>query len=368
MKLLIAGGGTGGHIFPAIAIANEFKASVPNAQILFVGADGGMEERLVADAGYTIKTIWISGLYRKVTLQNIIRNVGLPVKYVVAHRQASRIISGFEPDIVLGVGGYASYPTLNEAVGKKGILTAIMEQNAFPGLSNRRLAPKVDMIFLGSGAASKHFSNEQEKIIISGNPVRQDMFDGNRDKAIEIFGLLADRPVVLAMGGSLGARTINESVKNHLELFKENGIQLLWQCGKGYYDTLREEIIDHPLIKLYPFIKEMNHAYAAADLVVARAGALTIAEIIALAKPSILIPSPNVADDHQTKNAAALVEEKAALLLNDEQAIKNLGPEVVYLLNHPTRKIEMSANALRLHRGNAAKLIVASLWKKSVRG
>ena len=359
MRLLIAGGGTGGHIFPAIAIANEMKLKIPKAEILFVGAQGGMEEQLVTNAGFQIKTIWISGLYRKLNLKNVIRNASLPLKYIVSHQQASQIIKEFQPNIVLGVGGYASFPAVNEAVGMKNVITALMEQNAYPGLTNRKLAGKVDVIYLGSPAAAKHFPSQ--KIMITGNPVRQDMFNGDPETGMKIFGLFPNRPTIIALGGSLGARTINDAIKNHLELFKENGIQVIWQCGKAYYEDLKNEITDHPLIKLYPFINEMNHAYAVSELVIARAGALTIAEIIALAKPSILIPSPNVADDHQTKNALALVEEKASIMLTDAQAVKNLGSEVIYLMGHPTRKIEMAANALRLYGGNAAHKIAQDL-------
>ena len=285
-RILLSGGGTGGHIFPAIALAEAFHERLPEADIRFVGAKGGMEERLVPQAGYPLETLWIGGLYRQLSLRNIGRNLLFPFKLLSAALTSRRLLARFRPEIVAGTGGFASYPIVNAAAGGPAI-TAIAEQNAFPGLANRQLAPKVDLVFLGNPDAERHFRAKQ--MIFTGNPVRRDIGQPTHEAGCTSFGLSPDRPVLLVLGGSLGAQAINENLAAGLRELVDSGFQVLWQCGRLYADSLQEQLAPLPEgVRVLPFIREMAEAYAAADLVVARAGALTISELIIAGTPAIL--------------------------------------------------------------------------------
>ena len=320
-RIIISGGGTGGHIFPAIAIANAIKSSKPDAEILFVGAKGKMEMEKVPLAGFPIKGLWISGLQRRITWKNL----SFPFKVISSLAMASRIISHFKPDVVIGVGGYASGPLLRMAVRRK-IPTLIQEQNSFPGITNKLLCRKVDKICVAYEGMERFFP--KEKIILTGNPVRQDiLLQKVRMEALDSFHLDNEKKVVLIVGGSLGAGTINKSVLHYLDKpEKPENLQLLWQTGSHHYHQIKtnEKLKDKPDIHVHPFIERMDLAYAAADIIVSRAGAIAISELCIIGKPVILIPSPNVAEDHQTKNAEALVRKSAAIMLKDQDSIDKL--------------------------------------------
>lgn len=317
MKVIISGGGTGGHIYPAIAIANALQNKIQNIDILFIGAKGRMEMEKVPAAGFQIKGLWISGLQRKLTLKNLL----FPLKVISSMFNANDIISSFKPDVVIGVGGYASGPTLRVACNKK-IPTLIQEQNSYPGITNKILGNKVNKICVAYQNMDKYFPSN--KLILTGNPVRNSIVDNRIDKniAIENFGLKVGRRTILVIGGSLGARTINESVLGFLNFIEDNDFQLIWQTGKYYYEIAKQEIINknYQKIKVYEFINQMDMAYSAADVIISRAGAIAISELCIVGKPVILIPSPNVAEDHQTKNAMALVDVNAAILVKDIEA------------------------------------------------
>lgn len=317
MKVIISGGGTGGHIYPAIAIANALQNKIQNIDILFIGAKGRMEMEKVPAAGFQIKGLWISGLQRKLTLKNLL----FPLKVISSMFNAIDIISSYKPDVVIGVGGYASGPTLRVACNKK-IPTLIQEQNSYPGITNKILGNKVNKICVAYQNMDKYFPSN--KLILTGNPVRNSIVDNRIDKNIAIanFGLKVGRRTILVIGGSLGARTINESVLGFLNFIEDNDFQLIWQTGKYYYEIAKQEITNknYQKIKVYEFINQMDMAYSAADVIISRAGAIAISELCIVGKPVILIPSPNVAEDHQTKNAMALVDVKAAILVKDIEA------------------------------------------------
>jgi UDP-N-acetylglucosamine--N-acetylmuramyl-(pentapeptide) pyrophosphoryl-undecaprenol N-acetylglucosamine transferase len=330
IKVIISGGGTGGHIFPAIAIANALKRKIQDIEILFVGALGRMEMEKVPAAGYKIVGLNVSGFQRKLTFQNF----SVLLKLMDSLKKAKKLIHDFKPDVVVGVGGYASGPILRIAT-KKGIPTLIQEQNSYPGITNKILAAKVTKICVAYDGMEKFFP--KEKIFLTGNPVRQDVIklEGKKDRALEFFGLEKSKKTVLIVGGSLGARTINEAIYTCLDKFAENNIQLVWQTGKSYYPTAEEAVSKYSDkgIKAFDFITKMDYAYAIADIVVSRAGAIAISEISAVQKPVILIPSPNVAEDHQTKNALALVNHNAAILVKDIEAKEILGDKILELIN-----------------------------------
>ncbi len=313
LKVLISGGGTGGHIFPALAIAKYIKEEWPDALILFVGAEGGMENTLVPKNGFPIKPLWISGLYRQKTLKNLFRNALLPFKLLYSNYQANKIIREFKPDLVIGVGGYASYPILKASLNHK-ILTLIHEQNAFPGLANKMLAEKVNKVLLGNEDAATRFKSNNCMFV--GNPVRPELLKGNRDKGVEQYKLDPNKKTILITGGSLGAKNLNNAVLTHYQELISR-YNLIWQCGKIYFDDLKTKVDSK---HLFPFLDNMADTYAVADLVICRAGAMTISELIHLNKPAVLIPSPNVADDHQTFNAKSLSDKNAAILLKDSEA------------------------------------------------
>ena len=310
-KFILSGGGTGGHIYPALAIANELKRRFPNARFLFVGAKGRMEMEKVPQAGYEIKGLWISGIQRKLTLKNLM----FPLKLLSSLISSGRILSKFKPDVVIGTGGFASGPLLRMAAAR-GIPCLLQEQNSYPGITNKWLAPKVEKICVAYEGLDRFFP--ASKIVHTGNPVRRDILTESTDPGehLRYFNLRSEKPTLLILGGSLGARRINELIEAKLNFFKEQGLQLLWQCGKLYYEKYKD--LNSEDIKVYDFINRMDLAYKAADIIISRAGAGSISELAIVGKPVLFIPSPNVAEDHQTKNANALVIKDAALMLSEK--------------------------------------------------
>jgi UDP-N-acetylglucosamine--N-acetylmuramyl-(pentapeptide) pyrophosphoryl-undecaprenol N-acetylglucosamine transferase len=359
-KVLISGGGTGGHIFPAIAIANEIKNKYPNSDIFFVGAKGKMEMEKVPQAGYKIIGLPINGFQRKLTFSNFI----LPFKLVYSLIKAFFILKKYKPDVVIGVGGYASGPILRVA-SFASIPTIIQEQNSFPGKTNRILSKVVTKICVAYDGLEKFFP--KEKIVFTGNPVRNEMvtISGKKEEAISFFGLDSNKKTILVIGGSLGARTLNESIVNASKKFQENQVQVLWQCGKFYFPLYKENVLDfkNKGIHLNEFIFKMDLAYACADLIISRAGAISVSELTLIGKPVILVPSPNVSDDHQTKNALALVNKSAALLVKDVDAKNKLFDVAIDLLNNNDTTTQLASNCLKLGVSNAAERIVIEIEK-----
>ena len=369
MKVIISGGGTGGHIFPAIAIANAVKDRYPEAQILFVGAQGRMEIEKVPAAGYTIKGLPIAGLQRKLTIANIIKNMQLPFKMAKSRRMVKKIIREFQPDIVVGVGGFASEPTL-KAAASMGYPTLLQEQNSYAGLTNKMLAKSARTICVAYDGMEKFFP--KEKIVFTGNPVRSSIEEmkATREEGRAAFGLKADSRVILIVGGSLGARSINQmmlgSLKSIQNLFIDNNIQVIWQTGSYMFSEAEEAVKKagaEETIKVHKFISQMDMAYSAADIIISRAGAIAISELCLVGKPIILIPSPNVAEDHQTKNAMALVNKGAALMVRDSECLEKGLPTAIQLLNDNEQQTQMSANILNLARRKAAYSIVDEIEK-----
>ena len=353
-RVVISGGGTGGHIFPAIAIADEIKRRNPEVDILFVGAVGKMEMERVPSAGYSIEGLPIVGLQRKLTFSNFL----LPFKLFNSLLKARRIIKRFDPQLVIGVGGYASGPTLKIAQ-ILGIPTVIQEQNSFPGKTNILLSKKASLICTAYANLEQFFS--KEKIRLTGNPVRQALSNikTSKEDALNVFGLSSLQRTVLVIGGSLGAKTLNDSMLKNLEQISNGQLQFIWQCGKGYIDQINESLSKVPeQIKLMPFISQMDAAYAAADIVVSRAGALSVSELCLIGKPVILVPSPNVSEDHQTKNAMALVSSAAAILIRDTDAREDLVPALYTLVENEEKKMELSRNIKSLAKPNATEDIV----------
>jgi UDP-N-acetylglucosamine--N-acetylmuramyl-(pentapeptide) pyrophosphoryl-undecaprenol N-acetylglucosamine transferase len=355
-KVIITGGGTGGHIFPAIAIANALRKADSTIEILFVGANGGMEMTVVPQYDYTIKGVTISGIARSFSPQAILKNLSFPFKLWKSMRDSAGIIAAFKPDVVVGVGGYASGP-VGRAAASKGIPLVLCEQNAYPGLTNKWLAPKAARILLGNEAAGKYFAEYKNKLMVTGNPVREALLKGDREAGLQLLGLRADRPIVLSLGGSLGSGTLNMALEQGMQAFIDHDIQLVWQCGKRYHAELEARLPKHENIKLMPFIQDMANAYAAADLVLSRAGGSTISELILLDKPSVLVPSPNVAEDHQTKNAKSLVDRGAALLIKDADAPAQLAATAVDLLAHPEKLAALRAGIQAVEKHDSANKI-----------
>jgi len=349
IKVIISGGGSGGHLFPALAIAKALQNLVKEIDILFVGAKGKMEMQIVPKYGYRIEGLWISGLQRK----KIIKNLLFPLKLISSLIKSRYIISKFKPDLVIGTGGFASGPLLKNATAYK-IPALIQEQNSFPGITNRLLAKKVQKICVAYDNMEKYFP--VSKICFTGNPVRKEIAksDINKYDALQSFNLNQDKKTILIIGGSLGAKTINESIKKFIDLFIKNNIQLIWQTGNYYYETAKKELQEFEIkeyktrIYLSAFIDNMNYAYAASDLIISRAGAIAISELCLVGKPVILIPSPNVAEDHQTKNAKNLVDKKAALMIADKDAYEKLGSTVIDLVNNNKLMNELSKNIKKL--------------------
>lgn len=354
LRVIISGGGTGGHIFPAIAIANEIKALRPEAEILFVGAEGRMEMQRVPAAGYRIVGLPVAGFDRK----RLWRNFGVLLKLWKSQRKAKQIVRDFKPMVAVGVGGYASGPTLN-VCGKMGIRTLLQEQNSYAGVTNKLLAKRAKKICVAYEGMQRFFP--EDRIVLTGNPVRQNLLhhDLTPEAAREQLGLRPDLKTILIIGGSLGARTLNESVLNHLEwLGQQTDVQILWQTGKFYSAAIQERLAqtEKPAhLHVTEFVSDMSAAYAAADLVVSRAGASSISEICLLGKPSILVPSPNVAEDHQTHNALALVNKEAARYVKDADAPTTLLEEAVATVRDTERLQQLAANALKLAKPNAAR-------------
>jgi UDP-N-acetylglucosamine--N-acetylmuramyl-(pentapeptide) pyrophosphoryl-undecaprenol N-acetylglucosamine transferase len=344
-RIIISGGGTGGHIFPAISIANALRKTDPEINILFVGAEGRMEMEKVPASGYKIIGLPVAGLYRRLTIKNLTVFYRLFKSFLMARK----IIRDFRPDVVIGVGGYASAPVLRQA-GRMGIPTLIQEQNSYAGLTNRLLARKASVICVAYDGMGKYFP--AEKIIRTGNPVRQnfDNIDKMKNEALAFFRLKKGSPVVLILGGSLGAGTINKSLSKNLQKMIDSGILWLWQTGKNYYENIktRVSLTLCDSISVHPFINRMDYAFAAADLIVSRAGAGTISELCLVGKPVILVPSPNVAEDHQSRNAEALSVKNAAMVVRDKQALKCLVDEAVKLINDNEKRALLSENIKKL--------------------
>ena len=355
LKVIVSGGGTGGHIFPALAIANELRERLPETDILFVGALGKMEMERVPAAGYRIVGLPVMGFPRKFSF----RILTFFFKLLKSMRLANKVIADFKPDVVIGVGGYASGPLLKAAV-RKGVPAVLQEQNSYAGVTNKMLAVDVAKICVAYPNMSRYFP--AEKIVFTGNPIRKNLLEVlvNRTEAFEQFRLNAEKPVVLVVGGSLGARSLNESVMANLELIRKTDAQIIWQTGSYYYKEMLERLGDDAPANLQPmeFVSRMDLAYAVADVVISRAGAGTISELCLLGKPSVLVPSPNVAEDHQTKNALALVDNQAALLIKDADSKEQLWLETFKLLGDKPRLKSLSENIQKLGRPNAAKEIV----------
>ncbi len=355
---MISGGGTGGHIYPAIAIAHAFQEKFPGSEILFVGAEGKMEMEKVPEAGYAIEGLPVAGLQRRLTLKNL----SFPFKLMASLKKSKRLVEKFKPDAVVGVGGYASGPLLYIAQ-RKGIPSLIQEQNSYAGLTNKILAKKAKAICVAYPEMEKFFP--ASRIHFTGNPVRKDILslEGKKEKALQEFGLVSDRPILLVLGGSLGARTINNAMVASMRHFEEQGYQVLWQTGRFYYKEMQSHLKKAELshIRGLEFIREMDLAYAAADVIVSRAGALAVSELSLVGKPVIFIPSPNVAEDHQTKNAMACVKQKAAFILKDQDAVEGLAEKVNELMGDMVLRKKLGNNIQKLGKPNAAQDIVEVL-------
>ena len=354
LRVIISGGGTGGHIFPAVSIANAIKTQRPDAKILFVGAIGRMEMQRVPAAGYEIKGLPICGFDRK----NLLKNIKVLYKIWKSQRMAKQIIREFKPQVAVGVGGYASGPTLNKAAAM-GIPCLIQEQNSYAGVTNKLLAKKAEKICVAYEGMERFFP--AEKIILTGNPVRQALLDAtiSREEAIKAQALDPAKKTILLVGGSLGARTINESVLQHLDLVRSSNVQFIWQTGKYYSAEIAKRLqgMEIPNLKVTDFITDMGVAYRAADLVISRAGASSISEFCLIGKPVILVPSPNVAEDHQTKNALALSTKDAAIYIKDSEAPSTLLELAVKTVNDEARLKSLSENILKLALPDSAKII-----------
>lgn len=360
MKYIISGGGTGGHIFPAISIANAIKAKDPQADILFVGAIGRMEMERVPQAGYPIEGLPVRGFDRK----NLLKNISVLIDLQKSIIKARRIIRSFNPDIAIGVGGYASAPTL-KAASKLGVPTLLQEQNSYAGVTNKMLAGKASKICVAYEGMEKFFP--AERIILTGNPVRQDLFNvkAKAKEAYDFFGFDPTKKTLLIVGGSLGARTINQSVTAKLAEIAQSGIQVIWQTGKFYIEKAHADAakFESKAFIVTDFVSRMDYAYAIADLVISRAGASSISELCLLAKPVILVPSPNVAEDHQTKNALALVNKHAAVMVRDADAINSLIPAALELIQNDVSLKNLADNIVLLAQKDSANRIADEVFK-----
>jgi UDP-N-acetylglucosamine--N-acetylmuramyl-(pentapeptide) pyrophosphoryl-undecaprenol N-acetylglucosamine transferase len=355
-KFILSGGGTGGHIYPAIAIANELKLQFPDAEFLFVGAKDKMEMQKVPQAGYEIKGLWIAGLQRKLTLQNMM----FPLKLATSLLESRRIIKQFKPNVVIGTGGFASGPLL-QAAGGAGIPTVIQEQNSFPGITNKLLSKKANSICVAYQNLERFFP--KEKIVLTGNPVRQDLIDidSKRNEAIAFYDLDPNKKTLLVLGGSLGARRINQLIEKELQNILSQDVQILWQCGKLYFEDYKKH--NQQNVRVVDFIERMDFVYAAADIIISRAGASSVSELCIVGKPVIFIPSPNVAEDHQTKNAQAIVEAKGAVLLKESELESQFSIVFEALLKDKGKQGQLSENIKKLARPDAVKVIVEEIKK-----
>ena len=356
-KFILSGGGTGGHIYPAIAIANELKSRFPNAEFLFVGAQDKMEMQKVPQAGYKIEGLWIAGIQRKLTLQNAM----FPLKLINSLWKSRKIIKRFQPDAVIGTGGFASGPLLQMA-NSMNIPTVIQEQNSYPGITNKMLSKKANAICVAYENLERFFP--KEKIVFTGNPVRQDLLDveSKRSEGVSYFKLDANKKMLLILGGSLGARRVNQLIEKELDFLLANGIQIYWQCGKLYYEDYKK-YNDKENVQVVAFIDRMDLIYAAADFVISRAGASSVSELCLVGKPTIFIPSPNVAEDHQTKNAKAIVDKKGAILLKESELETTFETTFSDLIFNENKQKELSQSIKSLAKPNATKDIVEEIVK-----
>ena len=368
LRIIISGGGTGGHIFPAVSIANKLRELCPENEILFVGAIGKMEMEKVPAAGYKIIGLPIVGLQRQLTLRNIINDLKVPFKVLSSLRKAKRIIREFKPDVAIGVGGYASAPLLKAAT-RLGIPALIQEQNGFAGMTNKMLGEKVQRICVAYEGMERFFP--AEKIVMSGNPIRKEVSTpptpAMRAEAMEFYGLDPRKKHLFIVGGSLGSGTLNKAMRAWIEAGCPGGedVEVIWQCGKYYKAGVDEFMAAHsaPSVRHYDFIQRMDLAFAAADVVVSRSGASTVSEICAMGKACIFVPSPNVAEDHQTHNAMALVRKDAALIVKDAEAAEKLLPTALGLLADPERTASLGANAEKMALRDAAQVICDEVYK-----
>ncbi len=355
-KFILSGGGTGGHIYPAIAIANELQARFPNAEFLFVGAQDKMEMQKVPQAGYKIKGLWISGLQRRLTFDNAL----FPIKLLSSLLKSRTIIKQFQPNVVIGTGGFASGPLLQVAA-ISGIPTVIQEQNSFPGITNKLLGKKANKICVAYENLERFFP--KEKMILTGNPVRQDLIDikSKREEAIQYFNLDPNKKTLLVLGGSLGARRVNQLIEKELGNMLSQNVQVIWQCGKLYLEEYKK--YNSANVQVVAFIDRMDLVYAAADIVISRAGASSVSELCIVGKPVIFIPSPNVAEDHQTKNAEAIVDKKGALMLKESELDEQFGLVFEVLLKDQGKQNQLSENIKALAMPEATKQIVDEIVK-----
>ncbi len=355
-RFILSGGGTGGHIYPAIAIANELKRRHPDADFLFVGAKDRMEMEKVPQAGYKIEGLWITGLQRKLTLKNLM----FPFKLISSLLKAGNIVSKFKPDVVVGTGGFASGPLLRVASGR-GVACVLQEQNSYAGITNKLLKNRVAKICVAYDGMEKFFP--ADKIVKTGNPVRDNLTKTSTDKneSLTFFKLDPCKTVLLVLGGSLGSRRINRLIEQKLEFFEANDLQVIWQCGKLYYEEYKK--YDSDGIRVRSFLNRMDFAYAAADIIISRAGAGAVSELSIVGKPTVFIPSPTVAEDHQTKNAQALVAENAAILIKEADLDKEFELTFSDLLRSDTKRLQFGANIKALALPNATKHIVDEIEK-----
>jgi UDP-N-acetylglucosamine--N-acetylmuramyl-(pentapeptide) pyrophosphoryl-undecaprenol N-acetylglucosamine transferase len=363
-KFILSGGGTGGHIYPAIAIANELKLRFPDSEILFVGANDKMEMQKVPQSGYKIEGLWIAGLQRKLTLQNAM----FPIKLLSSLWKSRKIIKKFKPDVVIGTGGFASGPLLQMA-NMLNIPTVIQEQNSYPGITNKLLSKEANKICVAYENLERFFP--KEKMILTGNPVRQDLIDidGKRQEAIKHFNLDENKKTLLILGGSLGSRRINQLIEKELSFLESKNIQIIWQSGKLYFEDYKKfnsksiSFVGDSEVQVLAFIDRMDLVYAAADIVISRAGASSVSELCIVGKPVIFIPSPNVAEDHQTKNAQFIVDKNGALLLKESELNEKFESVFSDLLSNENQQIELSKNIKALALPNATKQIVDEIVK-----
>lgn len=356
-RIILSGGGTGGHIYPAIAIANELKSRFPSAEFLFVGAEDRMEMEKVPQAGYEIKGLWITGIQRKLTLKNLM----FPFKLIHSLWNAKKIVNQFKPDVVIGTGGFASGPLLKVASLKR-VPSLIQEQNSYPGITNKLLAKKVKKICVAYDGLERFFP--KNKIIKTGNPVRQDLLNINskREEAVKYFDLVEGKQTLLVLGGSLGAKAINELLENQLDFLQMQNLQIIWQCGKLYYKQYKI-YSNTKNVQVHEFINKMDYAYAAADFVISRAGAGSVSELCIVGKPVVFVPSPYVAEDHQTKNAMAIVNEDAALLIKQSDLKVDFRNKFSQLVASPERQEQLGKNIKGLALENATKEIADEIEK-----
>ncbi len=356
INIIMSGGGTGGHIYPAVSIANEIKRRYPNASILFVGAKERMEMEKVPQAGYPIEGLWITGIQRKLTLSNLV----FPFKLLSSLWNANKIIRKFKPDVVVGTGGFASGATLMVA-SWRGIPTLVQEQNSYPGITNKLLSKKAQKICVAYDNLERFFP--KEKIIKTGNPVRQDLLQiaEKTDEAKQFFKLDETKKTLLVIGGSLGARRINQLIEEYLDFFKQQNVQVIWQCGKLYFEEYKK-YNELENVQVHQFLNKMDLAYASADVIISRAGASSVSELCIVGKPTIFIPSPNVAEDHQTKNAQAVSEKNGAILIKESE-LDNFSKIFEKLLNDKELRIKLSENIKKLALPDATKDIVDEVEK-----